>query len=395
MNRFFGAILLVSGMAIGTGMLALPVITSFAGFFPSLFIMLCCWFFILMTGFIIVDVSLAFEKETNFISMAERTLGSFAKKISWVVYLLLFYAVNAAHILGSIPLFSFFLPFWASSLALVALCIGFVYYGTRATDILNRFVIFGLFISYGILISLLPSHIVLDRILHVDFKPILFTIPVLLISFGYQNIVPSLVTYLKRDGKKTKWALGIGTLLPLLIYAFWQFLVIGSVPLEGKISLAHAYFKGEPATIPLMNLFPTPLLTLGSSGFTLFTLLASYIGISLGLVDFLIDGLKLKTHRYKRAIGCLLAFFPPLFFVYLYPEGFFRALQYAGILAALFVGLLPTLMAWKLPVFSFWKTKKGKGLLLVVFLFFLSVILLDILFKTMDFSFLLERYHSQ
>jgi tyrosine-specific transport protein len=392
MNRFLGAILLVSAMALGTGMLALPVTTAFAGFFPSIFMMFIGWFFMLITGFMIVDVSLSFEKETNFISMTEHTLGSFAKVISWILYLLLFYAVNAAHILASIPLFSFILPSWASSLALVLITIGFVTYGTKATDLLNRLIITGVGLSYLLLIFLVPSHVSLERLLHFDFKPLLLILPVLLISFGYQNLVPSLVTYLNRDGRKTKWALFFGTLIPFCIYIFWEFLIMGSIPLEGDVSLSHAYIKGEIATIPLMKIISTPLIILGSSGFTFFTLMASYLGISLGLVDFLIDGLHLKQHRRKRYISSLLAFLPPLLFVYLYPQGFFLSLQYAGILAALIVGVLPCLMVLKTPSLSFWHTKKGKGFLLLVLSFFLFSILLQILLKAGFFQSTITPY---
>jgi tyrosine-specific transport protein len=348
----------------------------------------------LMTGLMIVDVSLSFEKESNFISMSQKTLGSFAKWISWVLYLLLFYAVNAAHILASIPLFSFFLPTWASSLALVLITIGFVTYGTRTTDLLNRFILIGVGLCYALLIILIPSHVQLKRLAHVDFKPLLLTIPVLLISFGYQNLVPSLVTYLKRDGRKTKWVLFFGTLIPFCIYALWEFFIIGAVPLQGEISLAKAYISGEIATIPLMKIISSPWISIGSSGFTFFTLMASYLGISLGLVDFLIDGLHLQAHRFQRPIGSLLAFLPSLLFVYIYPEGFFFVLQYAGILAALIVGVLPCLMALKLSKQSFWQTRIGKGLIFFVLSFFLFAILLQVLLKTGFFQDLITPYLS-
>jgi tyrosine-specific transport protein len=394
MNRFLGAIFLVSGMALGTGMLALPVTTAFAGFLPSLLVMFVGWLFMLMTGFMIVDVSLTFEKENNFISMTQKTLGSFAKAISWGIYLLLFYSINAAHILASIPLFSLFLPPYIASFALVLLTIGFVIWGTKATDFLNRFILIGVAISYAVLIFFIPPHVKMERLLHIDFKPLFVTLPVLLISFGYQNLVPSLVTYLKCDGRKTKWALFLGTLIPLCIYVLWEFLILGSIPLKGDISLAHSYSKGEIATLPLMKLIPSSWIGFGSGGFTFFTIMASYLGISLGLVDFLIDGLRLKNPRFKRVFGAFFAFFPPLLFVYFYPEGFFMSLHYAGIFAAIIVGVLPCLMIWKSQQISFWKTKKGKVLLFFVLIFFLFAIFLQILFKAGFFQTYLSAYLS-
>jgi tyrosine-specific transport protein len=368
-------------MAVGTGMLALPVTTSFAGFFPAIIFMLICWFFMLMSGFMVVDVTLAFEGTPNFVTMTRKTLGPMAKNVTWILYLLLFYSINAAHILGSIPLFSNFLPFWASSLLLVFLSFGFVYKGTKAVDGLNRLMLLGVGISYAMLIIFLPRHIHAENLLHFDLKPIFMTIPVLFIAFGFQNLVPTLVTYLDRDGRKTKWAITLGTFLPFLVYSVWALLVMGVVPREGAISLAEAYHKGQPATIPLIELLQNRWISLGANLFTFFTLIASYVAISLGLVDFLADGLPLQRFRFKRAISTLLAFLPPLLFVYIYPKGFFLSLDYAGIFAAILVGVLPCLMASKLPATSFWKTPKGNSLLFLVLIFFLLTIGIEVGWK--------------
>ncbi len=378
MNRFIGAIFLVSGMAVGTGMLALPVATSFAGFFPALLFMLICWFFMLMSGLMVVDVSLACEGKSNFITMSMKTLGPLARGITWFLYLLLFYSINAAHIYGSIPVFLHWIPAWASSILLVVLSFGFVYAGTRVVDAVNRLILLGVAISYGMLIIFLPPYIHPQYLFHFDLQPIFLTIPVLFIAFGFQNIVPTLVSYLDRDGRKTKWAITIGTFLPFLIYALWAFLVMGVVPLDGTISLSQAYLKGEPATIPLMDLLQNKWISIGANFFTFFTLIASYIAISMGLVDFLLDGLSVARYRFKRELCCALAFLPPLLFVYLYPKGFFISLDYAGIIAAILMGVLPCLMAWNLKTRSFWKTGKGKFLLVVVLCFFILTIAMEI-----------------
>src|SRR3990167_3208262 len=100
-NHFFGGILLISGTTIGAGMLALPVMTAFVGFFPSILIFSVCWLFMLMSAYFFLDVNLTFKGEANFISMVQSTVGKWGKIFSWIVYLLLLYSLTAAYISAS------------------------------------------------------------------------------------------------------------------------------------------------------------------------------------------------------------------------------------------------------------------------------------------------------
>lgn len=383
MNRFLGAILLVSGMSIGTGMLALPVITSFAGFFPTLMLLAICLFFMLMTGFMVVEINLYTGLNSNMISMSEKTLGRTAKIISWFCYLFLFYSLQAAHIAASVPLLETFFPFLPSTiypLGIIILFGGFIFAGTKETDFVNRLVIAGLILGYLLLIIFAPSHVDMQKILRSDFKPLLLNIPIVLISFGFQNIVPTINSYLKGDRRKIYLAITLGAFLPFLLYAFWEFIVIGTVPLYGSPSLSDAYTQGLSANVPLMEVLKTPFVQIGTSIFSMCAILTSFLGISLALIDFLTDGLKLPKNKKGRSLSFFLAFFFPVLFVYFYPKGFLFALQFAGIIAVILVGILPCLMAFKL-FNTFWNTQKGKILLFTTILFFVFVEIITILLK--------------
>ena len=73
--RLLGAILLIAGTTIGAGILALPVSTGRAGFWPSIGVMLFCWLYLVYAAFCILEVNLALKHGSNIISMAEQTLG--------------------------------------------------------------------------------------------------------------------------------------------------------------------------------------------------------------------------------------------------------------------------------------------------------------------------------
>ena len=175
-NRLFGGILLVSGTSIGAGMLALPVISSFAGFIPSFFLLAITWVFLFVTSLLLLDVNLAFPGEVNLITMAGKTLGFWGKAICWITYLLLLYSLTAAYIAGSSPLFieafqyatGVTLPHWLGPFPLLILFGLFVYMGTGPVDWVNRLLMFGLILTYFLLVGLLPSHIELTLLKHVD-----------------------------------------------------------------------------------------------------------------------------------------------------------------------------------------------------------------------------------
>ncbi|MCB1080831.1 MAG: tyrosine transporter, partial [Chlamydiia bacterium] len=328
-NHFIGGILLVAGTTIGAGMLALPVMSAFVGFFPSLVIFLLCWLVMLSTAFFFLDANFAVEGEPNLISMVHKTLGGWGKVLSWVVYLLLLYSLPAAYIAASAPLFSsaiqyvtgYALPDWLSPFALPLIFGSFVYLGTLGVDVINRILMLGLGVSYFLLVGFLPEHIDSTLLTHTDWSPILVIFPVVITSFGYHIIIPSLTTYMNHDRKKLRWILMIGSLLPLIIYVLWQVLILGVVPIEGKESLVEAWRAGASATQPLTQILKSKWIKIGAHFFSFFAIVTSFLGVTLSLSDFLTDGFKIKKSWEGRLLACVLTFVPPLVFVFTYQRG--------------------------------------------------------------------------
>ena len=351
-NRLLGGILLVAGTSIGAGMLALPVMVAFAGFIPSFAALALSWLFMFTTAYLILEVNLAFPGNVNMITMAGKTLGVAGKIVCWVVYLLLLYSLTAAYIAGCAPLFLQMIevifgsqvPVWIGAFPLLILFGFFVYFGTRTVDYVNRLLMIGLIIAYFALIVFLPSYIDFNLLKRIDFSAVWGAIPVIFTSYGFHIVIPSLTTYLHHDSRKLKAAIFIGSLIPLIVYCVWVFLVLGVVPLTG---LYGAWEGGFSATIPLASLIASPWISNIASAFAFFAMITSFLGVSLSLSDFLGDGLRLHRFTWGREFACLITFIPPLLFVLTYQRGFLLALQYAGLFVVILLGLLPPLMAWK------------------------------------------------
>lgn len=376
LSHFFGAVLLVVGTTIGAAMLAIPVTTGFMGFFPSLCLFLICWLVMLFSGFFFVDVNCHFKQETNLLSMAGKTLGNIGEIVCWTFYLMLLYALVAAYISGSAPLFvSIFttigLPL---SLKTAYFCLPilfgiFFYFGIKGIDFLNRIFMLGLLISYVILIAFVPSYIEFPNLMQHDFKMGLVALPVVLTSFGFHIIIPSLGTYMKHQTTKLKKAVFYGSLLTLFVYVLWQFLVLGVVPIQGKISLAQSWLSGDTVA-PLATYLKNPTIAFGAYSFAFFAIVTSFLGVALSLSDFLVDGFKIKKSWEGHLMAYFLTFIPPIFFVFQFQRGFITALEYAGVFVAVLLGIMPSLMVMKMKKISFYQTPKGR--LMVYFVLLMS-----------------------
>ncbi len=396
-NRLIGGILLVSGTSIGAGMLALPVITAFGGFLPSFILLALCWLFLFTTSLLLLDVNLAFRGEVNLITMAGKSLGTPGKAITWITYLLLLYSLTAAYIAGSSPLFieafhyvtGSFVPSWLGPFPLLILFGLFVYLGTQAVDFINRFLMFGLIFTYVLIVAFLPSHVQPNLLHHIDAKAMWIAVPVLITSYGFHIIIPTLTTYLDHDKKKLRRVLLIGSLIPFLVYALWDALMLGVVPLQGEHGLVSAYLSGQTGAASLSYILQNAWISTIVGAFSFFAIITSFLGVSLSLSDFLTDGLHMKRFSLGREFACLLTFVPPLIFVLLYQRGFILALQFAGLFVAILLCILPALMAWKLPAY---RAFKARALLILVILLSLGVIILDILEETGTLRKLVEAY---
>jgi tyrosine-specific transport protein len=383
-NRFIGGILLVSGTSIGAGMLALPVISSFAGFLPSLGLLGFCWLFLFFTSLLLLDVNLAFKGEVNLITMAARTLGPFGKVVCWITYLLLLYSLTAAYIAGSSPLFlqavtwltGYAPPSYMGPFILLLFFGFFVYLGTRSVDLLNRIFMFGLIFCYALLVAFLPPHLQFNLLEHVDNQAIWIALPIVITSFGFHIIIPTLSTYLDHNVKKLRLTLLIGSLVPFFVYALWEFLILGTVPLKGEAGLIAAWQNGQTAVVSLSHILQNSWITTAANSFSFFAIMTSFLGVSLSLTDFLTDGLHMKRFSLGREFASLLTFIPPLIFVLVYPKGFIVALQFAGIFVVILLCIFPALMALKLPSY---KTFLKRALLYVIIGVSLLMIGIDIL----------------
>ena len=201
-------------------------------------------------------------------------------------------------------------------------------------------------------------------------------VPVAVTSFGFHIIIPTVVSYLGYNVKLIKKAVIIGSLIPLVVYLLWQFVILGVVPVEDA---SKALAEGAPITEALGNITGAPWIVSFGVGFSFFAIVTSFLGVSLALFSFLKDGIQNKS-KGKGLI--IMTFLPPLLFVEIFPKGFITALQYAGVLVALISGLLPALLVYRARSRGFatsYRAPGGKAALIGAVLLSLLIIISDII----------------
>lgn len=377
----FKGTLLIAGTTIGGGMLAMPVVTSLGGFIPSMVVFFVTWVFMAMTGLLLLEVCLWMEGDTNFISMAHKTLGKWGEFIAWGVYLFFFYCLTLAFVVVCGKLFNRLLPEsspdWLGPVVFLLIFGPMIYMGARLVGRVNILLMAGLIGTFLFFLVFGAPYVSKKNLLEENWLLSLKTLPIAFAAFGFQGTVPTLTRYLDYDKQKVRKAILLGSFMAFITYVIWHWLVLGIVP-------AAILMKGETAVQPMKMFLNSPTVYVVGEFFAFFAVVTSFLGVTLGLRDFLADGLKVDKTALGRFFICSLIFVPVLIAAILYPGIFLEALSVAGGYGgALLLGLFPILMVWSGRHILGMPDRKvlplGKGILSLMILFIIFEITIETL----------------
>lgn len=392
-SRLAGAVFLVAGTCIGGGMLALPVATGVNGLIPSIALMLLCWLMMTATGLLLVEIALQMEPDTHVMTMAARLLGAPARALSWFLFLFVSYASVVAYTAGggvttagfAEGVFGLQLSKGVSCLLFVLLFGSMTCFGARFVGRVNSVLFIAMIGAYFFLVSMGGNEVSWDHLSHTNWKGAHLAIPLLLTAFSFQSfLIPSLARYLDRDARSLRCAVIWGTTTALIVYIIWQWLVLGTVPVDGPYGLQTALMKGEPATEYLRRAVHSPLISYIAEYFAFFALVTSFLGMSLGLYDFLADGLGLQRDAggTRWGLGALIII-PTLIIAVFFERAFLIAIDASGGYGDTIInGILPVLMVWTLrssrkekPAY---RVRGGHALLVVLLIFYSAALGIEV-----------------
>lgn len=394
-GSLISAIFLVAGTCIGGGMLALPVATGISGFVPSTFMMTLCWLAMTASALLLLEVNLWMKEGAHVITMASTILGPIGKVVSWCVYLFISYASIVAYTAAGGSLVTngaenilglgvskewgclFFIAFFGS----------IIYLGNRIVGRVNTILFVAMVVAYFALVGTGISEVKGHLLKHAHWPTSFLAIPLLLTTFSFQTMLPSLTPYLKRNAWALRWAIIGGTTLTFIVYLIWQWMVLGIVPVTGPNSLIKALEVGEPVTQFLREHVQSQWVSIIAEYFAFFALVTSFLGMALGLFDFLSDGLKIRNEGKGKILLSLLIIIPTFIFAAYFERVFLLALDTTGGFGdSILNGIMPVLMVWvgryvlKFPADH--RTPGGKPLLIAVLIFFSFALILETLVHT-------------
>jgi len=389
------AMFLVAGTCIGGGMLALPVATGISGFFPSLAIMVVCWLAMSITALLLLEVNLWMEEGVHVITMTSRILGVPGKVVSWALYLFICYASLVAYTAGGGLQIAATFSNWSNvALSKEIGCVIFILLfgaivdlGARVVGRVNAIFFTAMIAAYVLLLGMGIDEVNSYQLLHQQWRTCLLAIPLTLTTFSFQTMVPSLTPYLKRNASALRWAVLGGTSITFIVYALWQWLILGIVPVEGENGLTAAYLRGEPPTQFLEQHVHGFWIAGIANFFAFFAIVTSFLGIALGLLDFLSDGLKIKERGWGRLFLGALIIVPTLIFATQYERAFLVAMESSGGIGdSILNGMIPVLMVWigryKMGYSGAFRVPGGKPMLVATFAFFLFAFIIQLLAYT-------------
>lgn len=354
MIKQFGSIYLILGTCIAAGMLGLPIVTAEYHFTLTSIMLVSSWLLMTAGAWCLLQVNMKMPAGANFISMAQQTLGKPAKYITWFVYLMQLYSLICAYLAASGDLLQTLfadvhaiIPRWLATTLATLLLGSIVYHGIRAIDITNRFLMTAKFIICFLLIgSVIPySHV--HALSSGNWNVNVSAWLVVITSFGYGNILPSIRDYLQNDRKKIMRVFYISSVIPPVLYFIWICTIQGALSHNALSAMNNSPNTNSLLMSAIITL--THHLFLKTIGVIFISIcsVTGFLSVSISLMDTLRDGLSTRNHGAQKMGIALLTFLPPMFIVIFDPAIFIYALAYAGICCLYMLVIQPMMMYWK------------------------------------------------
>lgn len=343
----------------------------------------------LVSGCLILEALQHYPYKSSYSTVTKDLLGpvvnAFNNTMIYFVGGILLYAyiTSSGQIIGQY----FALPSSTASIAFVLVFSAFVWHSTQWVDRISVCLMLFMALSFvfgilGLTQSLQPQTLWGD----VTFEQGQFVwalFPIAIASFGYHHTVSTLRDYYLDERLAQKTILG-GIGIALLAYTVWLVCVYGNLP---QADFHHVIAEGGNVDVLLAALSSaihnehTMILL---NAFSMAAILSSFIGVGLGVFDFLADAFKCSNSTSGRSKTWALTFIPPLLMSLLFPFGFLKAIGLAAAAAAIWACITP--------VFLVRETRKkhsgsseqyrvpgGNWMLATVFVFGVGIIIINAL----------------
>ncbi|EOL9025968.1 tryptophan permease [Cronobacter sakazakii] len=378
-------VVIIAGTIIGAGMFSLPVVMSGAWFFWSLLALVFTWFCMLHSGLMLLEANLNYHIGASFDTITRDLLGKGwnvvnGASVAFVLYILTYAYISASGsvIHHTLTGMNIDVPARLAGFGFALVVAFIVWLSTHAVSRMTAIVLGAKVITFFLTFGGLLGHVGPATLFNtVEASPsytpyLLMTLPFCLASFGYHGNVPSLMKYYGKAPGVIIRCLVLGTLIALALYIVWLLATMGNIPRPEFIGIAKAGGNIDVLVGALSDVLNSRTLDVLLIVFSNFAVASSFLGVTLGLFDYLADLFGFDDSPRGRLKTALLTFLPPMAGGLLWPNGFLYAIGYAGLAATIWAAIVPALLArasrkrFGSPHFRVWG---GKGMIALILLF--------------------------
>jgi tryptophan-specific transport protein len=341
------AIMITAGTAIGAGMFSIPIVASGMWFSWTVVAMAGIWFVNYLCALYLLEVNVTFERGANFETISKTLFGPVWSKMIAIGFAFLLYLLMYAYFsaFGSTASTSFGLGEleggrWLSSGAslLFGMFLAFmIWMGAKVVGRISGILVAGIIITFILSMSGFSFQVEAAKLF--DFgdengyvQYIWIALPYLITSFGFLNVVPSLYKFYGDQPKLIKSGLLVGSILAFLISLIFVVIAFGSISREAYIPINQAGGNVGTLMAAMQAGETSDIVNWSLSIFTNFAIISSFLGVGLGLFDFVADTFKIDDSSKGRFYTACISFLPSGIASFFFPNGFILAIGYAGLI---------------------------------------------------------------
>lgn len=345
MSKFFNSVFLISGTAIGSGLISLPISAAKVGIVGTFFIIAIALFVAYKTSCLTIDLMKKKGSPLTIVELSYEISGVRSRFISMLSLYILSFALLSVYFAGVNSILNQFLGINST-----ILCIGlFACLFMLKPNVFSKINTTMVSLLFGLIASVIFSsnfkffeNVVATKF---DFSATVLFLPIIFTSFGVQNVCPFIVRQMGLENLKSiKRAFLIGTFIPAIIYIFWIYVILGRVSEYDTGLYNQIISEGVDVGVLVASLCDSAkfeIETLILKLLTLFAILTSAAGIGIGLIS------SLREIFAKKCIISLLVIGIPALLTVFIPNAFMNILSFGGMIATVFVIFMPIYLGFK------------------------------------------------
>ncbi len=346
-HKILLAIATLVGTIVGAGILAVPYVVAQSGFLFGFIITIMLGLAFLLLNLMTGEIVLRTHKQHQLTGYAEKYLGRWGKRLMMFSMVFGTYGALTAYLIGEgeslRAIFSWGNPLWYSIVFFIVAAF-IIYRGVKAAG-KAELVLIGILLLIVVLIGIFSyQNVQMSNLRYLNWAKFFAPYGVILFALMGMPSVPEMQEVLEQEKNKMKKAIVIGSIIPIVLYLLFAFIVVGLIGLENFELLEP---NQKIATVAL-SIYSSPILGIFANIIAVLSMFTSFLTLSIALAE---------TYEYDyafpRSAALLLTFSVPLLITLFSLSTFIPIIAITGAIAG---GVQSILI-----IFTFWKAKiKGE-----------------------------------